>query len=460
MGENRLKRSDNELDLEDFFENGTVGLHLVGANGTILKANRADYEPLGYRAEEYIGQPISRFHADEETISDILGKLTAGEKLDKYPARLLAKNGTVRHVLISSNVCFRNGEFVNTRCFTVDVTEKVQAEHALREAQERLAATYENVLAGIAECDASGCFLRVNEAFETITGYPKDELLAKTFFDITHPDDVAADHLEFARQVNGEISGYRITKRYVRKDGRVIWIEVASSTVRSETGDFVFGVRMVQDITERHAAEEHKKLLLAELNHRVKNTLATVQALAAHTARHATSAEDFRRRFEPRLIALSTAHDRLTRNNWRGASLKEVVAGELKAHDAPGHTSVEGPDLILSPRMSLSLSMALHELTTNALKYGALSVPAGRVDVQWQVQRDDASPYPIGVDITWVESGGPPVQPPSHEGFGSRLLRITSAELKGDLVVHWGGGGLEWRLRFPLHSSDFDVQPD
>ena len=124
--------TEPELDLGDFFENGTIGLHLVGPDGTILKANKADYEPLGYSAEEYIGQPIMRFHADDDTISDILARLSAGEKLDKYPARLRAKDGSIRHVLISSSVCFRDGEFVNTRCFTVDVTEKVRTEKALR----------------------------------------------------------------------------------------------------------------------------------------------------------------------------------------------------------------------------------------------------------------------------------------------------------------------------------------
>jgi PAS domain S-box-containing protein len=449
--------TEPELDLGDFFENGTIGLHLVGPDGTILKANKADYEPLGYSAEEYIGQPIMRFHADDDTISDILARLSAGEKLDKYPARLRAKDGSIRHVLISSSVCFRDGEFVNTRCFTVDVTEKVRTEKALREAQERLAATYDNVLAGIAECDAEARFLRVNDAFETISGYPKANLLSKTLFDITHPDDVADERSQFARQVSGEIDHYSTTKRYIRQDGRVIWVEVTSSTVGNDDGSFGYGVRMVQDITERKLADEQKKLLLAELNHRVKNTLATVQALAAHTARNATSPEDFRKRFEPRLLALSAAHDRLTRNDWRGANLADIVAGELTAHDVPGAISCEGPDIILPPRVSLSLSMALHELSTNALKYGALSVPSGKVHVEWRVARDPSSPYPTGVELRWSESGGPRATAPDGEGFGSRLLRVTAAELKGTLDTDWAADGLQWRLSFPLQSGDFDL---
>jgi PAS domain S-box-containing protein len=446
----------SELDLEDFFENGTVGLHLVGGDGTILRANRADFEPLGYSTEEYIGQSITKFHADGHVIADILTRLSAGQKLDKYPARLKAKDGSFRHVLISSSVCFREGEFLNTRCFTLDVTDKVRTEEALREAQERLAATYETVLAGIAEADKDGAFLRVNDAFETITGYSKQELLSKTLFDITHPEDELQERRDYARQVAGEIDRYSTSKRYVRKDGAVVWVEVTSSTVTSDGGGFHYGVRMVQDITERKVAEEQKKLLLAELNHRVKNTLATVQALASHTARGATSAEDFQRRFEPRLMALSAAHDRLTRNDWRGANLAEIVSGELNAHDVPGAISADGPDIILPPRVSLSLSMALHELATNALKYGALSQANGRVEVRWQVMRDPATPYPTEVELSWEERDGPAVTPPAEEGFGSRLLRVTAAELRGKLECQWNPEGLRWRLSFPLRPCDFN----
>lgn len=446
-----------QLDLDDFFENGTIGLHLVGADGTILKANPADYEPLGYSADEYIGQSISRFHADADVIEDILRRLGSGEKLDKYPARLRARDGSIRHVLISSSVCFEDGEFRNTRCFTLDVTEKVRAEQALKEAQERLTATYENVLAGISECDSTGRFLRVNDALQVITGYSKDELLSKTVFDITHPDDIDEDRSQYIRQVNGELDHYVVAKRYIRKDGRLVWVEVSSSTVRGEDGQYRYSVRMVQDITDRKLADEHRKLLLDELNHRVKNTLATVQALAAHTARTSTSTEDFRRRFEPRLMALSAAHDRLTKNDWRGANLAEIVNGELHAHRSEANVATDGPDIILPPRISLSLSMALHELATNALKYGALSVPHGRVEISWRVGRDEQSPYPNSLSIRWLESEGPPVSPPVHEGFGSRLLRVTASELRGDVVCDWRPHGLSWELSFPLRPGDFDT---
>jgi PAS domain S-box-containing protein len=442
------------LDLEDFFENGTVGLHLVGKDGTILRANRADYEPLGYSEDEYIGQPITAFHADEATISDILDRLTRGEKLDKYPARLKARDGSIRHVLISSSVCFRGSEFVNTRCFTVDVTEKVAAENALREAKERLAATYEGVSAGIAEAGADGRFLRVNEAFCRISGYSRDELLERTFFDATHPDDVARDRQQYACQVAGAFDQYRAEKRYVRKDGAIIWVDVSSSTVRDAEGGFAYGVRMVQDITTRKEADRQKKLLLDELNHRVKNTLATVQALAAQTARTCTSPEEFRARFEPRLVALSAAHDRLTRNEWTGASLREIIEEELAAHRHPGRRLIaEGPDIILPAKTSLSLSMAIHELATNALKYGSLSRAGGEIRVEWKVERE-GSPFPTRLDLVWQESGGPPVTQPTRQGFGSRLLKVTAAELGAQAKVDFAPAGLRWEIGVDLAPHD------
>jgi len=327
-----------EPDLEDFFDNGNVGLHLVGRDGTILKANPADYVPLGYAADEYVGRNIADFHADRDVIDDILARLTRGERLERYPARLKAKDGSIRDVEISSSVRFEDGEFVNTRCFTVDVTDQRRVEAALRAAEEKLAATFESAVASIAEVDAQGGFLRVNEAFCALTGHSREEMTARSFFDFTHPADLADERERWRALVAGEVERFTIEKRYVRRDGRIIWVEVMNSAVRGADGRFAYGVKMLHDVTERKEAESRQRLLLDELNHRVKNTLATVQSLAAQTARGCDSVGEFRARFEPRLLALSAAHDRLTRNQWEGASLRAIAEEELAAHAAPGRT--------------------------------------------------------------------------------------------------------------------------
>ncbi|HEY8572761.1 PAS domain S-box protein [Phenylobacterium sp.] len=440
---------DRSDTLEDFFENGAVGLHLVDGGGRILRANRAELQLLGYQPEEYLGRQISDFHADAGAIEDILARLSRGETLDKYPARLKAKDGSIKHVLISSSVCFDEaGNFRNTRCFTVDVTDRVAADAELREAQQRLAATYEHALAGIAEVDCHGRFLRVNEPFHEITGYNKAELLGRCVFDITHPEDAPADRSQFERQVRGDIERYATQKRYLRADGRCVWVHVMSSTVHGPDGEFLYGVRVVHDVTEQKQAEERRRLLVAELNHRVKNTLSTVQSLASQTARNARDLDDFQDRFEGRLVALSKAHDRLTRRSWADASLAEIVEEELGFRGG-GRAVVAGPDVALSPHTALALSMAFHELGTNAAKYGALSSPDGRISVHWNVERDRYS-RPVRVSLTWMERGGPTVKPPESRGFGSRLLDAMAAELNGAAELRFEPEGLVWSLEFPL----------
>jgi PAS domain S-box-containing protein len=331
----------------------------------------------------------------------------------------------------------------------IDALDKSQ--HELREQEERWKATYEHAAIGIVELDAEGRFLRVNEAICGIVGGSREEILGWKLFGRTHPDDRDVDEELYRRQVAGDIGFYSIEKRFVRKDGRVIWMGVRSSTVRDAAGHFLYGVRVVQDITERKEAEERQKLLVDELNHRVKNTLATVQSLAAQTARGAESPDGFRRAFEGRLIALSQAHDQLTRRHWKSADLGDIVSAATTPHLAGSvnRISIEGEPLTVTPRVALTLAMALHELTTNAAKYGALSAPAGRIDVRWQIERE-AEPAPL-LRIEWIERGGPPVAPPTRQGFGSRFIEgSVASELQGETRLDYDPSGFRCTMDIPL----------
>jgi PAS domain S-box-containing protein len=569
-------------DLEDFFENGAVGLHLVAADGTILRANQAELNLLGYTADEYIGRPITAFHADAHVIRDILQRLARGETLDRYPARLKAKDGSIRHVLITSNVHFRNGEFHNTRCFTIDVTDQHRADEALRESQQRLAVTYEKAPVGIAEMDTAGRFVRINAALSAIIGYAPEELVGRSFVELTHPEDKDDDAEQYARQVRGEIAHYSIQKRFLRKDGSIVFVNVLSSSVLNQQGQFRYGVRVVQDVTERlqaeerlreserHArellealpaaiyttdaagrityynqaavefsgrrpilgsdewcvtwrlftpdgtplphdqcpmavalkegravrgaeaiaerpdgtrvpfipfptplrdasgrvigainmlvditerkqAEEHQKVLIDELNHRVKNTLATVQSIATQTIRTAPDIETFSENFEARLLSLSKAHELLTRQAWTGVNLRDIICQELEPYGGGSTKRVllEGPDLMLEPRVGLALSLVLHELTTNAAKYGALSTEQGLVSVRWSAPE---SGIPDVFRIDWVESGGPAVRPPAKRSFGTRLIeRSVTKDLQGMATLDFDPAGLRCILELPLN---------
>jgi len=272
-------------------------------------------------------------------------------------------------------------------------------------------------------------------------------------FSSTHPDDRGEDEDLYRSQVRGDFDFYSIEKRFSRGDGRVVWCSIRSSTVRDEHGRFLYSVRVVQDITERKEAEERQGLLIDELNHRVKNTLATVQSLATQTMRGTHSPEEFRQAFEGRLIALSQAHDQLTRRHWKSADLRDIVTAATAPYLSSAHEqiSIEGAPFTLTPRAGLTLTLAFHELTTNASKYGALSVPGGRISVNWHL---DQSLSPPRLQIVWQESGGPVVSPPLRRGFGSRFVEgSVAAELQGTARISFDPEGLRCVMDIPLRSA-------
>ncbi|MBM3527836.1 MAG: PAS domain S-box protein [Alphaproteobacteria bacterium] len=339
-----------------------------------------------------------------------------------------------------------------------DVTERNRAIEALdrsrqdlRQQQERWNATYEHAAIGIVELDAEGRFMRVNEAICSIIGFTREELLGWRLFNATHPNDRDNDEEMYRKQVEGEIGDYSLEKRFIRKDGRVIWVAIRSSTVRDAAGRFLYAVRVVQDVTERREFEQRQKLLIDELNHRVKNTLATVQSLATQTARGTDTPEEFRSAFEGRLIALSQAHDQLTRRHWTSADLRDLVAASVLPHvtEAEGRIALEGCAVTVAPRIALTLALALHELTTNAAKYGALSNPAGRIAIRWRVRDGDLPTRRLWIE--WSEQGGPEVSAPRHQGFGTRfIVGSVSAELQGTARLDFAAEGLRCTMEIPI----------
>ena len=190
-----------------------------------------------------------------------------------------------------------------------------------------------------------------------------------------------------------------------------------------------------RDLTERKQAEELQRLLLNELNHRVKNTLATIQAITAQTLRAARDLPSAREALDRRIRSMAQAHDLLTLRAWTGANLTDVVMRALDAF-TPAQVKMSGTAIDVSPKHALALSLALHELATNATKYGALSRPEGRVSVQWRVQEGM-------LHLDWEESGGPPVAPPTQKGFGSRLLEeLVVRDLGGDTKLNYDVSGV------------------
>ncbi len=241
-------------------------------------------------------------------------------------------------------------------------------------------------------------------------------------------------------------SDYDIEYRVIWPDGQERWVHArgrADAIVQGGSAKRMAGISL--DITERRRAEARQQLMLNELNHRVKNTLATVQSIAFQTLQTARTPAEFREAFEARLLALSETHNLLTRENWEGASLRAVVDSELEALGGAGRTVVEsGPDVHLSPKATVAVGMGIHELATNAVKYGALSVPRGLVTVRWRVSDGILA-------LDWTESDGPRVEAPQRRGFGSRLLeKGLAAELGGSVELMYREQGLTCAMRLPM----------
>lgn len=206
------------------------------------------------------------------------------------------------------------------------------------------------------------------------------------------------------------------------------------------SGVFVEG----SDITEQVEAQDRQRLLMDELNHRVKNTLATVQAIAQQTLRGSTTPEQFTEAFESRLMALSKTHNALTDSHWSGAGLRQILWQELSPYGAE-RVTLSGPEIQLSARLALALGMVFHELATNAAKYGALS-EAGQLRVTWSVEDTEV------LSLEWRETGGPTPKPPSRRGFGSRLIeRSITGELQGTVAIDYDPAGLICRFTVPLN---------
>jgi len=287
-------------------------------------------------------------------------------------------------------------------------------------------------------------------ALAGLFGYTLDhQLTLAELEERVHPEDRGAPR-GWSLSADVQQASFEFEHRVVWLDGAVRWLAGRGHSLcgGSSTPGQIAAVYM--DVTERKRADEHQELLLAELNHRVKNTLATVQSLVLQTRRNSVTMETFTEAFDARLAALADAHDLLMRKSWEGAALDEILRRILAPYSlglSSAHVQVDGPAVRLNPNAAVTLNMAFHELATNAAKYGSLSALAGHVSVRWRVDR---SPGVAGVRIEWIECGGPRVTPPDRKGFGSRLIeRGVSRELGGEVSMDYKPEGLCCRIHLP-----------
>ena len=258
---------------------------------------------------------------------------------------------------------------------------------------------------------------------------------------------LARDAVDAARR--GEPSSF--TDRAATMAGNVRWWDVAVSPIFGADGQPERILSVSRDVTVTKTADEQVRLLNGELGHRLKNTLALVQAIASQTLKDGVEIADAREKLIQRLVALGRGADILTANSWEAADLKAVAQSVLAPHfEDPARLEIGGPDVRLSSRLGLSLSLALHELATNAAKYGALSNEAGKILLQWKIIAGDG-PDGERLRLTWEEVGGPPVAEPTRKGFGTALIgRALSANFKGDAAMRYEPAGIVFVLDAPM----------
>lgn len=328
-----------------------------------------------------------------------------------------------------------------------DVTVVREAEQERQRAAALLRTIMETAPGLIYAKDRNGRMLLANASALDLIGKPWAEVEGR--LDVEYLDDpVQAEALMANDRRIMETGQVEELEELVGTEGAQprVWLST-KTPLRDADGQVTGLVGVSVEITERKRAEERLRLVIHELNHRVKNTLVTVQAIAAQTLRGANAC--VRQAFEARLIALSSAHDVLTREAWLGAELADVVAGALTPHGwpDPARFRVSGPPVRLQPRAAVALAMGLHELATNALKHGALSVREGEVQIRWGIGGNDAPRF----HLTWTERGGPVAAAPTRRGFGTKLVeRSLAQDLGGTARITFAPDGITCTVEAPL----------
>jgi PAS domain S-box-containing protein len=414
-------------------------------DGYITFWNDSAERIFGYTAKEMIGQHITRLiplelrHEEDEIIS----KLRAGKRIEHFETVRMAKNGRRINVSLTVSPMRNNaGDIIGASKVARDITDRKQAEAE----SARLAAIVTSSDDAIISKTLDGVIASWNAGAERIFGYEADEIIGQHITRIIPPELHDEEDEILARLREGQRIDHYETAR-VTKDGRRVDISLTVSPLRNDAGEVIGASKVSRDITEKKQAEKLQLLLVEELNHRVKNTLATVQAIANQSLVRSKSHKDFVSSFSGRLQALAKLHTLLTQTRMQGTELAELIATQVRLGSPDeDRVSINGPFLFLGAQEASHLGMVLHELTTNARKYGALSVPTGRLEVTWEVRSNGGR----RLFLTWGESSGPKVRAPDARGFGLTLIEQTVRVHGGEASMHFAEDGLKCRIDWPL----------
>lgn len=337
-------------------------------------------------------------------------------------------------------------------CTSAGLTERTQA---LRRAVLELEGLYESAPIGIAMCDRDARVHRINGWLAAVNGATVADHVGRILWDVAPRLTPLAKPLFDAVIARGvPVSGVELSGESPASPGRTRSFLVSYYPVRNPDGEVAAVGMLVEEITDRKQREDEQRYLMRELTHRTKNLLSVVQAMALQTARTSPDLREFNDRFASRLQSLAGSHDLLVMQNWAGASMADLVRSQLGHYaDVIGsRILLDGPPVFLSPEAVQNIGMALHELSTNAAKHGALSNEEGKVTISWSLAREADGTRMFR--IAWVESGGPVVEPPRRRGFGSTVVtRVVARALDGTVDLQFPQDGLRWTFACPAESS-------
>jgi PAS domain S-box-containing protein len=438
----------------EYFDLAPCGLAVLAPDGAFLTVNRAFRRWTGLAGPDFSGN--LRF-ADlvegdgESFFAEISAVLAQSPELDEIFILLRGESGEVFPAFV--NFALRRDETGAPTAIHLAATRgesralhEAELERAKR-AAEQLAAIVSSSSDAIVSVDPKGRVLNANRAFSEIFQFEPAEIAGADLGDLVVPDDFRAEYeSKLASAAFGPDKGQIVRRR--RKDGTLLDFSISASPIRDRAGELAAISMIYRDLAPLMRAAEHIEFLLREVNHRSKNLLAVVHAVARQTARLSPSPETFIDSFMARLSAIGCSHDLLVSRDWRGVRIADLAKNQFSQleDDARERIELSGDLLELNPRAAESYGLALHELSTNAVRHGALSAPDGKVDLSFRLDRGGKL-----YTLTWRESGGPAVMAPERSGFGGAVLtRMAPLAIQGESRLDFTPDGLRYRLSAPV----------
>jgi PAS domain S-box-containing protein len=431
-------------------------------SGIVTSWNDSAERLFGYAAREIIGKSITLLippHLRHE-VSNVYDRLVHGERIEHFETTRVRKDGRLVSISLSiSPVRNAEGRVVGSSAIARDVTERKQAELDLAERTMQLALAESAALVGSVSYDVESGRMQISTGYAAIYGFPKwaSEIMRTEWEARVHQEDLARLEELRDRVFRSRSTEYSVDYRIVRPGGEVRWIDARLLVSYREDGhpQRVVGINI--DITARKRAEEQQRALHAELDHRIKNALATVSAVVSHTGQGSRSVTNFVAALEGRIRSMATTHELLSSRQWQGISLSELVRRELAPYAERRNTEINGPEVVLRPEAGQAIAMVLHELATNAAKYGALSTKNGRVAIRWDQQLKGLARPPLVLE--WQEFDGPPVVATGKPSYGTSTIRdLIPYEFGGMVELVLASDGVRCQLELPADWLSNDTE--